>query len=92
MASKNRAKKEKFYSDPLDDYNDELADSLDDDLDDDLAISEDMTQGFNSAARGTARGAKKGISARRKIERINELKELFSQFDDWDSIDVGTEW
>lgn len=92
MASQNRAKKEKFYSDPLDDYNDELADSLDDEVDDDLVISEDMSGGFNSTARGTARGAKKGISARRKIERMNELKELFSQFDDWDNMDVGSEW
>ena len=92
MASKNRAKKEKFYSDPLDDYNDELADRLDDDIDDDLIISEDMSQSFRNTTRGSARGVKKGISARRKIERMNELKELFSQFDDWDNMDVNTEW
>ena len=92
MASKNRAKKEKFYSDPLDDYNDELADRLDDEVDDDLITSENMAQDFNRTARGTARGLKRGISARRKIERMNELKELFSQFDDWDNMDVSTEW
>lgn len=92
MASKNRAKKERFYSDPLDDFNDELTEDLDDEVDDELLIGEDISQDFNSASQVSAQGGKNRISARRMIERMNELKELSSQFDDWDDLDVGTEW
>ena len=92
MASKNRAKKEKFYSDPLDDYNDELTEDLDDEVDDELLIGEDISQGFKSADRESTSGERKQISARRMIERMNELKELNSQFDDWDDLDIGTKW
>jgi len=92
VASKNRAKKEKFYSDPLADYNDELTEDLDDEIDDELMIGEDVSQDFSSTRRESTRSGKKRISARRMIERMNELKELSSQFDDWDDLDVGIKW
>ena len=92
MATKNRAKKEKCYSDPLEDYNDELCEDLDDEVDDDLLIGEDISEGFNSADSKYIRGEREQISARRKIERMNELKALYSQFDDWDDPELGSEW
>jgi hypothetical protein len=92
VATNNRAKKEKFYSDPLEDYSDELTEDLDDEVDDDLLIGEDISQDFISADSEYICGESKQISARRKIERMNELKELYSQFDDWDDLDLGTEW
>lgn len=92
MASKNRAKKEKFYSDPLDDFNDELTEDLDDEIDDEPLIGEDISPDFSDTRRVSAQGGRNRISARRMIERMNELKELSSQFDDWDDLDIGTEW
>ena len=84
MAAKNRQKIRDFDSDPYDDFEEDL----DGDLDDISAITRD----FDSADWEDPSGMDTRFSTRRKIERRNDLKELYSQFDDWDDIDLGNDW
>lgn len=87
MASKKRQTRE-FNADPYDDYDEELDEGFDEEFDDIKHISKD----FYSADWDDPSGSDKRFSTRRKIERRNDLKNLFSQFDDWDDIDIGNDW
>lgn len=84
MASKKRPKVRKFESDPYDEYDE----GFDDDMDDIGNLSKD----FYSADWEDPSGSDSRFSTRRKIERRNDLKALYSQFDEWDDIDLGNEW
>lgn len=37
-------------------------------------------------------GSDRRLSARRRIERRNELKDLYSEFDDWNDLELEKEW
>lgn len=87
MASKNR-KTSEFNDDPYDDYDEELDEGFDEEFDDIKRISKD----FYSADWEDPSDNDKRFSTRRKIERRNDLKNLVSQFDDWDEIDIGNDW
>lgn len=87
MASKSRKTRE-FNTDPYDDYDEELDEGFDEEFDDIKHISKD----FYSTDWDDPSGSDKRFSTRRKIERRNDLKSLFSQFDDWDDIDIGNDW
>lgn len=87
MPSKNRKTRE-FDPDPYDDYDEELDEGFDEEFDDIKHISKD----FYSTDWDDPSGNDKRFSTRRKIERRNDLKNLFSQFDDWDEIDIGNDW
>jgi len=89
MGAKIRGKFGQSYSDPYEDYEDELSDDMDDDLDDDF---NDLSKDFFSTEWENPSGSGKKLSSRRIIERRNELKELFSQFDDWEEIELGNDW
>ena len=84
MGRKRRSDLQEFDSDPNDEYEDEF----DDDLDDLGNLSKD----FYSTEWEDPSGSESRFSTRRKIERRNDLKELYSQFDDWDDFDLNTEW
>ena len=84
MGSKRRPNSQEFDSDPYDEYEDEL----DDDLDDLGYLSKD----FYSTDWEDPSGSERRFSTRRKIERRNDLKKLYSQFDDWDDSDLSDEW
>ena len=88
MGSKHRPKHKKFESDSYSDPYDEYEDELDDDLNDIGNLSRD----FYSTDWENPSGSEKRFSTRRKIERRNDMKALYSQFDDWDEVDLGNEW
>ena len=84
MGRKRRSDLQNFDSEPYDEYEDELDDDFDD--------IGDLSKDFYSADWEDPSGAERRISTRRRIERRNELKELYSQFDDWDDYDLNNEW
>ncbi len=73
-----------FESDLYDDYNDEL--------DNDFDGLSDLAEDFYSTDWEDPSGPKRRISARRQIERRNDLKDLISEFGGWDEIDREDEW
>lgn len=84
MGRKNRKKLKEFETDYYDGYEDEY-----DDVFDDIG---DLSKDFYSADWENPSESEHRISTRRKIERRNELKELYSQFDEWDDFDSNTRW
>ena len=73
-----------FESDLYDDYNEEL--------DDDFDRMSDLASDFYSTDWEDPSGPKHRFSARRQIERRNDLKDMISEFDDWDDFDLRNEW
>jgi len=88
MGTKERPKAREGNSDPYEDYDNDLGDSLNEDLDDLGYLSSDV----NNMDWENPAGPDSRFSARRKIERRNELKELCSQFDEWDDVDLNNVW
>jgi len=84
MRRKRRSDLQEFDSDPYDEYEDEL--------DDDLDNLGNLSKDFYSTDWEDPSGPESRFSTRRKIERRNDLKELYSQFDDWDDLDLSSEW
>lgn len=82
-----KARKRKFEEldfDPYDEF-----ESDENDLDD----FADLARDFYSTEWEDPQGHDRRFSTRRKIERRNELKDLYSQFDDWgDSFEMENEW
>ena len=89
MGSKRRPNKREYDSGTYDDYDDY------DDYEDDLDVLNDMgrlSKDFYSAEWEDPSGSESRFSTRRKIERRNDMKRLYSQFDDFDEIDLGNDW
>jgi hypothetical protein len=65
-----------------------------DDYDDDSDLDEfaDLAKDFYSTDWEDPSGTYHRVSARRRIERRNELKDLYSEFDDWDDPELDAEW
>lgn len=84
MGRKHRRNSQEFDFGPYDDYEDEF----DDDLDDIGYLSKD----FYSTDWEDPSGPESRFSSRRRIERRNDLKKLYSEIDDWDDFDVQNEW
>ena len=83
MSKKGREKFRVYEIDPFSD---------DDDLDADDFDYEDLTREVHSVERDEIFEKEERFSTRRKIERRNEMKELYSQFDDWDESDQRNHW
>ncbi|MFC1775974.1 hypothetical protein ACFL3I_01370 [Pseudomonadota bacterium] len=77
-----------FYDD-LDDYDD--YDEIQD-YDDDLIDVKDLSKDFYSTDWEDPSGPESRFDTRRKIERRNDLKALYSQIDDWNALDLGNDW
>lgn len=89
MGTKRRPKTREYDSDQYDEYDDF------DDYTDDLDVLADMgklSKDFYSADWEDPSGPESRFSTRRKIERRNDLKKLYSQFDGYDEIDLGNDW
>ena len=84
MRRKRRSDLQEFDADPYGGYEDEL--------DDDLDNLGNLSKDFYSTDWEDPSGPESRFSTRRKIERRNDLKELYSQFDDWDDLDLSSEW
>ena len=84
MGTKHRPKAWEYEQNQYDDY--------DSDLDDDLDDLGDLSRDFYSTDWEDPSGNERKFSTRRKIERRNDLKNLFSQFEDYDEIELGSDW
>ena len=84
MRKKSKWDLEDFDYDPFDRYEFDSASEMDD-------IAE-LAKDFYSTDWDDPAGPAHRISARRKIERRNELRNLYSQFDDWDDPELENEW
>lgn len=88
MGKKRKPNKDDYDSDSYDDF--EYYDDFDEDL-----ISTDMrklSKDFYSTDWEDPSGRDRKFSTRRKIERRNDLKELFMQFDDYDDFELENDW
>lgn len=72
-----------FDSDLYDDYSE-----FDSDFDD----LSDLAADFYSTEWEDPSRPKRKLSARRRIERRNDLKDLLAEFGNWDDIDRSDEW
>jgi hypothetical protein len=78
-------------------YDDDVFDDFDDfdDYDfEDVEIDgmKKHAKGFYSSEWDDLSGPSGKFSSRRKIERRNDLKKLYSEFDDYDELDLGNDW
>lgn len=85
MGSKHKRNTRDFESDSYDDY--DVHDDFDD-LEDLGYLSKD----FYSTDWEDPSGPESRFSTRRKIERRNDLKKLYSQFDEFDDFELGNDW
>jgi hypothetical protein len=76
----------------LEDLDFDSFDSYESDSDSDFDDIAELAKDFYSTDWEDPAGSDHRISARRKIERRNELRDLFSQFDDWDDPELEKEW
>ena len=76
----------------LDDMDFEPFDDYESGSDDDMDDMSELAKDFYSSEWQDPAGMGHRISARRRIERRNELKDLYSQFDDWDEYELENEW
>jgi len=83
MSKKGREKFRVYEIDPFSD---------DDDLDVDDFDYEALTREVHSVERDEIFEKEERFSTRRKIERRNDMKELYSQFDEWDESDSRHHW
>lgn len=84
MGSKHKRNPQEYGPDPYENFDDDMIDDFDD--------FDDLTKDFYSTDWENPAGTKRRGNARRKIERRNELKDLFMEFDDWDDYDLRNDW
>jgi len=87
MGRRHRQNTKEFETESYDDYEDYR-----DEMDDEFNEFSDLAKDFYSTDWEDPSGTEKRFSTRRKIERRNDMKELYSQFDDWDDYDISSEW
>lgn len=73
-------------------FESDLYDDNNDDLDDGFDSLSDLAEDFYSTEWNDPSRPERKISAKRQIERRNELKDLVSEFDGWDDIDRNDGW
>ena len=88
MGSKYRPKAWDDEKIPYDNYDYDM----DGDMDDDLVDIGGLSKDFYSTEWEDPSGSERRFSSRRKIERRNDLKNMLSEFVDWDDIDLSNEF
>jgi hypothetical protein len=83
MAKKARKKYKELDFDPLDEFDDLYSDDLDV-----KELSREIQQGGWDDYPET----EERFSARRKIERRNDMKKLYSQLDEWEQFGDRVDW
>ena len=83
---------QEYDAELYDKYSDDFDDDFEDEFDDEIDSVSDLSRDFYSTDWEDPSGPKHRVSARRQIERRNELKDLISEFDDWDDYDLRNEW
>jgi hypothetical protein len=87
MGRKNKPEKPDYDLDLYDEYDD-----YEEEFGDDFGNLKKMSKDFYSTDWEDPSEYDKRFSTRRRIERRNDLKDLFSQIDDADELDFGNEW
>jgi hypothetical protein len=87
MGSKYKPKKREIESDL---YDDDYFDEFDDF--DDVSNFKQLSKDFYSTDWHDPSDSDRRITARRKIERRRDLRDLYAQFDDGEELDLGNEW
>lgn len=90
MGTKRKPKTNDFESESFDDF--DFYDDFNDDFDMSSGDMRKLSKNFYRTDWEDPSGNDRKFSTRRKIERRNDLKNLFSQFDDYDDIDMGSDW
>ena len=90
MGSKRKSKKTDYDSDPYDKYDD--YDDFEEEFGDDVGNVRKLSKDFYSTDWEDPSDSDHRFSTRRKIERRNDLRNMYSQMDDPDEIDFGNEW
>jgi len=80
-----RKKQEQYQDFDTDDFDDYALDS------DDMDIR-NLSKDFYSTEWEDPFQTQERFSTRRKIERRKEIKDLYSQFDEWDDYDSRNDW
>ena len=83
MAKKARKKYKELDFDPFDEF--------DDLYDDDLEVKE-LSKDIQHGGWDDYFETEERFSARRKIERRNDMKKLYSQLDDWEQFGDRADW
>ena len=83
MAKKARKQNREFEFEPFDD--------LDDMYDDDFDLKELSKDFFSTEWNEPSQRSSHG-TARRKIERRNEMRKLYSELNDWEEIGQTDDW
>jgi hypothetical protein len=83
MAKKARKKYKELDFDPFDEF---------DDLYDDEFEPKELSRDVRHAARGDDFEKEERFSARRKIERRNDMRKLYSQLDEWEQFGKRGDW
>ena len=90
MGSKRKPKASDYELDSYDDYDD--YDDYEEEFGDDIGNIKKLSKDFYSTDWEDPYESEHRFSTRRKIERRNDLKHLYSEIDDMDEIDFGNEW
>jgi hypothetical protein len=83
MAKKSRKDTREIEFDPYDDFDD----VYDDDIDLKSLSRDFFSTEWNEPSQRTSHG-----SARRKIERRNEMRKLYSELNDWEEFGQNENW
>ena len=83
MAKRARKKYKELDFDPLDEF---------DELYDDEPDVRELSREVQAAGWGDYYETEERFSARRKIERRNDMKKLYSQLDEWEQFGDRADW
>ena len=83
MAKKARKKYKELDFDPLDEFDDLYGDDLD---------AKELSREIHNGGWDDYLDPEERFSARRKIERRNDMKKLYSQLDEWEQFGDRVDW
>jgi hypothetical protein len=83
MAKKARKKYKELDFDPFDEFDDLFSDDLD---------VKELSKDIQSAGWDDYLDTEERFSARRKIERRNDMRKLYSQLDEWEQYGDRVDW
>ena len=90
MGSKKRSNQTDYDVDPFDDYDD--YNDYEIEFGDDVGYVKNLSKELYGTDWDDPPGSEHRISSRRRIERRNELRDLYSQIGDLDEFELGDEW
>lgn len=90
MGSKRKPKKRDYESDLYDDFDNYY--DYEEEFGDDIGNLKNLSKDFYNTDWEDPSDSDHRISTRRKIERRNDLRNLYMQIDDGDEFEFGNDW